>query len=73
MHYISIISIIIIIRERAFKMFTLPSDMHKLICDFLGLRDINVLYCFSKCSIELFKVLTEHTIFTIDAKMIFNR
>jgi len=49
-------------------MFTLPSDIQKLMCDFLGLRDINVLYCLSKSSIEMFKVLTEHTNFTINAK-----
>ena len=64
------ISIIIIIRERAFKMFTLPSDMQKLTCDFLGLREINVLYCVSKGSKEMFEVLTEHTNFTINAKVI---
>ena len=51
-------------------MFTLPSDMQKLTCDFLGLRNINSLYCLSKCSIEMFEVLTKHTNFTINAKVI---
>jgi hypothetical protein len=51
-------------------MFTLPSDMQKLTCDFLGLREINVLYCVSKGSKEMFEVLTEHTNFTINAKVI---
>ena len=51
-------------------MFTLPSDMQKLICDFLDLREINVLYSVSKCSKEMFEVLTEHTNFTINAKVI---
>lgn len=51
-------------------MFTLPSDMQKLTCDFLDLRDINVLYCVSKGSKEMFEVLTEHTNFTINAKVI---
>lgn len=51
-------------------MFTLPSDMQKLTCDFLDLRDINVLYCVSKGSKEMFEVLTEHTNFKINAKVI---
>ena len=51
-------------------MFTLPSDMLKLICDFLGLRDINSLYCVSKVSKEMFEVLTEHTNFTINSKVV---
>ena len=51
-------------------MFTLPSDMQKLTCDFLGLRDINSLYCVSKVSKEMFEVLTEHTNFTINAKVV---
>jgi len=51
-------------------MFTLPSDMQKLTCDFLGLRYINSLYCVSKVSKEMFEELTKHTNFTINAKVI---
>ena len=51
-------------------MFTLPTDIQKLMCDFLGLREINVLYCLSKLSKEMFEVLTTHTNFIINAKVI---
>jgi hypothetical protein len=48
----------------------LPSDLQKIICDFLNLREINTLYCSSKSVIEMLKILGEHNNFTVVSKVI---
>jgi hypothetical protein len=51
-------------------MFSLPTDVQKIIMEFLKPKEINVLYCVSKVSKEMFEELTEHTNFIINAKVI---
>ena len=48
----------------------LPSDVQKIMCDFLNIREINIFYSSSKSVIEMLKILSENNNFSVVSNIV---
>lgn len=48
----------------------LPSDVQKIMLDFLNISEINILYSSSKSVIEMLKILSEHNNFSVVSNVV---